>query len=130
MNKKTIIKYIPNVIVAFILLQTLAFKFTGHAQSVELFEQLNLLGMDESVGRIGTGIIELLVGIGLLIPKFAKKAALGGMALMLGALFFHVTTLGFSGDNLPLSIMAAVALASSVYIWKRKETQKITVIKA
>ena len=131
MDIKKYLKYIPNVIVAFILLQTLAFKFTGHEQSVALFEQLNLLGMDESIGRIGSGIVELIIGVGILIPKFARKAALGAIVLMAGAIFFHITTLGFEGDNLPLSIMAIVAFVLSIFIWKKqKPAAKITVVEA
>lgn len=114
---KKYLPWIPKVVAAIILLQTLAFKFTAHEQSVELFTQLNLLGMGEAFGRVGTGIVELIVSIMLLVPRTAKLGALGVIGLMLGALFFHVTILGFAGDNLPLSVMAVVALVSAGITW-------------
>ncbi len=61
-------KYLPfvlRVIVAIILIQTLRFKFTAHPDSVYIFTQVGL----EPFGRIGIGVLELIAGILLLIPK-------------------------------------------------------------
>lgn len=109
-------KYLPYALIAGILVQTLFFKFTGHPESVALFTELNLLGVDESVGRIGTGIIELLVSIGLFIPALRKISLIGVVALMSGAIYFHITNLGFDGNNLPLFISAIIALVLGVYL--------------
>lgn len=108
------------MLIAVILLQTLAYKFTAHPDSVALFSKLSLLGMDESVGRIGTGIIELLVSIGIFLRPLRKISLLGVVALMLGAVYFHVTTIGFEGNNLPLFISALVALGSAGYLLSKK----------
>lgn len=114
--KTKIKKYLPYALIAGILVQTLFFKFTGHPESVALFTELNLLGVDESVGRIGTGIIELLVSIGLFIPELRKISLIGVVALMSGAIYLHITNLGFDGNNLPLFISAIIALVLGVYL--------------
>lgn len=88
--------WILRIVAALIMLQTLYFKFTGHEQSVKLF---TLLGM-EPWGRIGTGILELIAAILLLIPRTTLYGAGLGLGLMAGAIFFHLTKLGivFDGD--------------------------------
>ena len=57
--------FILRLIVALILIQTLRFKFTAHPDSVYIFEKAGL----EPFGRIGIGILELIAGILLLVPK-------------------------------------------------------------
>lgn len=98
MNKNKIFQWALRLIAAIILLQTLYFKFTGHPESVQLF---TILGM-EPWGRIGTGVIELLASILILIPRTTLPGALLGLGLMCGAIFFHLTKLGinYGGDNL------------------------------
>jgi hypothetical protein len=56
----------------------------------------------EPWGRIGTGILELLAAVLLLLPKTTVYGATLGLGLMAGAIFFHLTTLGidFGGDYL------------------------------
>ena len=53
------------LIVAAILIQTLRFKFTAHPDSVYIFQTVGL----EPYGRIAIGVLELIAGILLLIPK-------------------------------------------------------------
>jgi len=119
--KKTIKKYFPYALIAFILLQTLAYKFTGHAESVALFSKIGLLGQPESVGRIGIGILELLVSIGIFIRPLRKISLLGVVGLMLGAVYFHITIIGFEGSNLALFISAIVALGTAGYLLAKKK---------
>jgi len=110
----------PYIIIAIILLQTLRYKFTGHPDSVELFEQLMLFGQPENVGRLGVGITELLVSIGLFIKPLRTLALIGVIGLMSGALYFHLTILGFAGDNLFLSISALIALTLGIYLFIKR----------
>lgn len=93
---KTIFIWALRIVAAVIMLQTLYFKFTAHPQSVKLF---SILGM-EPWGRVGTGICELVASVLLLIPRTTLLGALMGLALMAGAIFFHLTKLGiiFEGD--------------------------------
>ncbi len=93
---KTIFTWLLRVIAAFIMLQTLYFKFTGQPESIELFTKLGM----EPWGRFGTGVGELIASILILIPRTTLIGAIIGLGLMSGAIFFHLTKLGiyFGGD--------------------------------
>ncbi len=108
MNKRNIGLWVLRLLPAIILLQTLYFKFTAHPQSVKLFTTIGL----EPSGRIGTGILEGIAAILILIPRFTGFGALLGLMLMTGALYFHLTKLGiyFDGDPI-LFIYALVTFA-------------------
>lgn len=112
MKTRTIILSVCKIIAAVIMLQTLFFKFTAHPQSVALFTAIGL----EPFGRIGVGIAELIASISLFIPKITQYGAFLTIGLMVGALFFHLTVLGFEGENLQLTIMACITLISALYI--------------
>lgn len=91
-------KHIPiilRIVVALILIQTLRFKFTGHPDSVYIFSKVGL----EPVGRIAIGIIELIAGLLLLIPKTAWAGALLTIGVISGAIFMHLTTLGIQVNS-------------------------------
>ncbi|MCA9351625.1 DoxX family protein [Patescibacteria group bacterium] len=109
-----IITWILRIVPALIVLQTLRYKFTGHPESKELFERLQMLGLPEQYGRLGTGILELIFGVLILIPKTSDIGAIGIGILMLGAFVSHLTKLGFKGNNLPLAISGLVALGCSI----------------
>jgi uncharacterized membrane protein YphA (DoxX/SURF4 family) len=96
MNIRLFIIWILRLAAAYIMLQTLYFKFTGHEQSVRLFTELGM----EPWGRLGTGVFELIASILILYPKTTGIGAGLGAGLMSGAIFFHVTKLGlkFDGD--------------------------------
>jgi len=108
-----ILRLIPAAIVG----QTLPFKFGGAEQSKELFTVVaeNTLrnGELEAVARLGTGAIELVAVVLILVPKFSIKGALLIAATMSGALLSHALFIGFAGQNGPLAGMAVVALISS-----------------
>jgi putative oxidoreductase len=108
MNAKNITSWVLRIVAAIILLQTLYFKFTGHPESVELFTKLGV----EPWGRIGTGIIELMAGILLLIPATAFLGAFIGVGLMSGAILSHITVIGIEskGDGGQLFMLAIVVL--------------------
>ncbi len=95
MNTKNMLSWLLRIVAAVILLQTLYFKFTGHPESVALFSKLGV----EPWGRIGTGIIELVAGILLLIPATVFTGAFLGVGLMSGAILSHLTVLGIKSDN-------------------------------
>jgi uncharacterized membrane protein YphA (DoxX/SURF4 family) len=96
MKLTTILIWVLRLVAAFIMLQTLYFKFTGHEQSVRLFTELGM----EPWGRIGTGVFELIAAVLILYPRTTGIGALLGLGLMGGAIFFHLTKLGivFDGD--------------------------------
>ena len=53
-----------------------------------------------ALGRIRTGVCELIASILILIPRITLLGAIIGLGLMAGAFFFHLTKLGviFDGD--------------------------------
>lgn len=127
MSKK--FSWIFRIITAVVLLQTLYFKFTGHPESVELFTKLGI----EPWGRIGTGIIELITSILILLPSTVFAGAFLGIGLMTGAIASHIFVIGIEskGDGGQLFILALLTLACSIataviykpntYIFKHKK---------
>lgn len=116
MKIKNIISWILRLVAAVILLQTLYFKFTGHPESVELFTKLGV----EPWGRIGTGVIELIAGVLLLLPATAWIGALVGTGLMAGAILSHLTVIGIEskGDGGELFMLAWIVLVCClVTLW-------------
>ena len=113
MKKELFISWILRILAAIILLQTLYFKFTGAAESIELFTKLGV----EPVGRIGIGIIELITGIALLIPRTVFIGAFLGTGIMLGAILSHVFVLGISsnGDGGLLFLLAIIDFEKLLY---------------
>jgi putative oxidoreductase len=109
MKLRNIIDWALRIVAAVILLQTLYFKFTGHTESVELFSKLGV----EPWGRIGTGVIELIAAVLLLIPSTVIFGALLGIGLMLGAIASHLLVLGIEsrGDGGQLFGLAFIVLA-------------------
>jgi uncharacterized membrane protein YphA (DoxX/SURF4 family) len=90
-TKRALIFYwVLRVLAAVILLQTLFFKFSGAEESVYIFSTLGM----EPWGRIGTGVVELIASILLLVPRTTAIGAMLGLGVMSGALFFHLTRLG------------------------------------
>ena len=87
---KNIIFWILRLVAAVIMLQTLFFKFTAAEESVYIFSTLGM----EPWGRIGTGTIELIASVLLLIPNTTAFGALLGVGVMSGALVSHFTKLG------------------------------------
>lgn len=108
-------KYTPlviRIVIAFLLAQTLYFKFTAHPNSIYLFEQTGL----GATGRIGIGILELIAVILLLIPRTIWAGSLLTLGIISGAIFFHLTSLGIAvnGDNGSLFYMAIVIFILSL----------------
>lgn len=114
MKTSIILSWLLRIIAAIILLQTLYFKFSAHPESVELFTKLGV----EPWGRIGTGAIELIAGIILLIPSTAFLGAFLGIGLMSGAILSHLTVLGIEskGDGGQLFMLAIVVLVCCIVI--------------
>src|SRR6266571_1718340 len=82
-------------IVAVILLQTLFFKFTGAKESIYIFTTLGA----EPWGRIGSGVVELIASILLLMPRTAVFGAILALGTICGAIFAHLTTPGKGSEQ-------------------------------
>ncbi|HEY4628532.1 MAG TPA: DoxX family protein [Flavobacterium sp.] len=115
-----IIDWILRIIAASILLQTLFFKFTGAPESIYIFSALGM----EPYGRIGSGIVELIAAVLLLIPKTTLFGAIIGCGVMVGAVLSHLFVLGIEvkNDGGELFILAVVTLLSCVIlVFKNKK---------
>jgi putative oxidoreductase len=108
-----IFSWVCKIIVAIILFQTLFFKFTGAEESKYIFS--TLMGENEAVGRIGSGIVELIAVVLLLIPNTAWLGALLALGTITGAIFSHLTKLGIvvKDDGGTLFILAIVVFILS-----------------
>jgi uncharacterized membrane protein YphA (DoxX/SURF4 family) len=99
---------------AAILLQTLFFKFTGAPESVYIFSTLGI----EPVGRIGSGVAELISAILLIWPSKSLMGALLSAGVMAGAIASHVLFLGFEimNDGGLLFALAMIVLVLNLII--------------
>lgn len=110
----TIISWICQLAAAAILGQTLFFKFTGAPESRYIFSTLGV----EPWGRIGTGVLELVAVVLLLLPRTAVLGAVLAVGLMGGALMSHLTRLGIEvqGDHGLLFKLAVTVLAAALVV--------------
>ena len=116
---QNILSVVLQLIVAVILFQTLFFKFTGAAESVYIFSKLGL----EPWGRIGSGIVELIAVLLILIPSTVTLGAILSLGTISGAILSHLTRLGVvvinsdgTTDGGLLFILALVVFVGSLLI--------------
>ena len=112
--KNPIFTWIVKLIAVIILVQTLYFKFTGAEESIYIFTKLGI----EPFGRIGSGIVELIASILILIPRTTLLGALLGAGTMLGAIFSHLFVLGIAvkNDGGELFILAIITLLCCIIL--------------
>jgi uncharacterized membrane protein YphA (DoxX/SURF4 family) len=127
MSLKVIFSWLLRIAAAVILLQTLYFKFTGHPESVELFTKLGV----EPWGRIGTGVIELIASVLLLLPATVFAGAFLGCGLMAGAILSHLTVIGIEskGDGGQLFMLAIVVLICCLILLLLHKQQGILIFR-
>ncbi|KAF0092868.1 MAG: hypothetical protein E1N59_3386 [Puniceicoccaceae bacterium 5H] len=113
--------WLLQLIAAAILLQTLYFKFTAASESVYIFRTLGL----EPVGRLGSGVTELIAAALLLSGRWSVYGAALALLVMLGALTAHLfTPLGIEvqGDGgLLFGLAITVAVCSLCVLWLRRQ---------
>jgi putative oxidoreductase len=114
----TVTSWILRIAAALILLQTLFFKFTGAPESIYIFSTIG----QEPWGRIGSGAVELVASVLLLLPigVCAASGALLALGVMSGAIFFHLTRLGIvvNDDGGSLFALALVVwLSAAIVLW-------------
>ncbi|MBL7762497.1 MAG: DoxX family protein [Chitinophagaceae bacterium] len=109
-----ILPWIARLVAAFLLLQTLFYKFTGAKESVYIFSKLGA----EPWGRIGSGVAELIASILILIPRTTAYGALLGAGIMTGAILSHFFVLGIvvQNDGGLLFIYALLVFVSCIYL--------------
>lgn len=95
------------------------FKFIGAEESVYIFTTLGI----EPYGRIGSGIIELIAVILILIPRTTLLGALMGCGVMVGAIFSHLFVLGIEVKNDVgelFSLALIVFLCSAILVFRNR----------
>ena len=125
-EKKDLAHVIPRLIVVFIIGQTLPFKYSGHPDSVYIFEQMGW----EPWGRYLIALIETTAVV-LLLTKRYILGAIMSLSLISAANFMHFTRLGFdvNGDGGFLFKMSIIVILSSlmiIIIWNRARSKKQT----
>jgi hypothetical protein len=118
-----VIDWALRIVVAVILLQTLFFKFSGAKESVYIFSTLGA----EPWGRIGSGVVELIASVLLLVPRTAILGIILSLGTISGALMAHLTMLGIKlravGDNGELFGLALTVFVLSLillYVHRRE----------
>ena len=109
------LSWLLRITAAVILAQTLFFKFTAAPESVYIFDKVGL----GALGRIGSGIAELIAVILLLIPGTVWLGAALALAVMGGAIMSHLTVLGIvvmDDHGLLFGLALTVALCSAILL--------------
>jgi len=116
-----VVSWICRIAAAVILLQTLFFKFTAAPESVYIFTKVHA----EPWGRIGSGVVELIAAVLILIPRTVWAGALLGLGVMAGAIVSHLTVLGVEvmGDGGLLFGLALIVFCSSTVALVLHRTQ-------
>lgn len=114
MNFTTIFNWVLRLVAAFIMLQTLFFKFSASEESVYIFSTLGT----EPWGRIATGVMELIASVLLLYPRTTVFGALLGVGIMGGAIASHLTILNIEikGDGGLLFVYAVIVMVSCLLL--------------
>ncbi len=116
-----IASWVLQILAATILFQTLFFKFTGAEESKHIFRTLGA----EPWGRFGSGVVELITVVLLVIPKTVVLGAVLAAAVISGAIMSHLTKLGIEvqGDGGLLFALALTtfAAAGTVVLIRRRQ---------
>src|SRR5262249_41190598 len=115
------VSWICRIAAAVILLQTLFFKFTAAPESVYIFTKVHA----EPWGRIGSGVVELIAAVLILIPRTVWVGALLAVGVMAGAIVSHLTVLGIEvmGDGGLLFGLALIVFCTSTVALVLHRTQ-------
>jgi len=123
-TKRDALHWIPRITVAFILAQTLPFKFSGAPETIALFEELGM----EPYGRYFIAIVELVAVITLLTPWYIVGAIIS-LSIISAANFLHFAKLGIeiNNDGGALFWMSVIVLFNSIWIqyyWQKLRRKK------
>lgn len=112
MKRKTVLLWALSAYIAAVFVQSLFFKFTAAPESVYIFSTLrdwSGISLFEPAGRWIIGLCELAASILLFLPRARIFGAALAIAIMTGAIFFHlfspigVVILGDGGELFTLA---------------------------
>ena len=100
---KTTLTWILSAFVAFVFVQSTFFKFSGAEQTLIIFSTIagwfTSIGLPkviatgfEHYGAYGVGAVELIAAAQILIPQRRRIGAMLSLAVLSGAIFFHLFT--------------------------------------
>lgn len=118
--KNLIFIWIIKLTAVVILLQTLFFKFSAAEESIYIFSALGM----EPYGRIGSGIVEIIASVLILIPRTTLLGAIIGLGTMALAILSHLLVLGIvvQNDGGTLFILAVITfLCCSILIFQNRK---------
>lgn len=127
-RRLTILSWVLQALCAAILFQTLFFKFTAAEESVYIFKTLEM----EPWGRIGSGMVELIACVLLLVPRTVPVGAMLSLGVIGGALVSHLTRLGIvvKGDGGLLFALALTVFASCLTVLAIRRRQLRALLRA
>lgn len=116
-------------IIAWILQALLAamFIFSGGHKLMDLAGTMKMFGSMGMPGWFGglIGAAEVLGGIGLLVPRTVRPAAMGLIVIMIGAVFMHATKIpGGLAKGVPALVLLAL-LAVVLVLRSRTEARAV-----
>ena len=100
---------------AFLVVASSAPKFWGDPYAVQIFTEI---GAGEWF-RYFIAAVELAGGIGLMVPRLAGPAAVGLMALMIGAAYTQAVVLD---EPVMVTTPAIIFVLAAVIAWGRRDT--------
>jgi uncharacterized membrane protein YphA (DoxX/SURF4 family) len=110
MAARNLIAWVLQVVIGLFMIYSGGNKFLHLSDTVGMFDKL---GLPAAVAYLVAGG-ELLGGIGLLVPRLVRPAALGLIVIMLGAAYMHATKI--PGGLLPNGFPALGVLLVLVVI--------------
>ena len=116
-------------IIAWILQALLAamFIFSGGHKLLDLAGTASMFGSMGMPGWLGgfIGIAELLGGIGLLVPRTVRPAAMGLIIIMVGAVFMHATKIPGGLAKSGPAIVSLLLLVTVLALRSRTEARAV-----
>jgi len=118
-STRNIIAWILQVLLGLAFIASGFKKLTDLPTTVGMFSSMGLPGALAYV----VGAAELLGGIGLLVPRFTRLAAIGLIIIMVGAVVMHVTKIpgGLAGGMPALVLLALLG----VVLWLRRPAASV-----
>ncbi|MBF9141158.1 DoxX family protein [Hymenobacter properus] len=118
---RNIIAWILQALLAAMFINAGVHKLIDLDGTAKNFEGMGLPGVLATV----VGVAELLGGIGLLVPRTVRLAALGLIIIMIGAVFMHATKIP---GGIAKGIPALVALVLLVVVYLLRSRQAVRTV--
>lgn len=108
----TIATWVFRVIILAVMLMMAIGKLASQPEAIAMFTELEA----ESWGRFLVGGLELLAAVLIIVSAVQVYGAILAAGLMSGAIFTHITKLGFEGPNGGLAGVAVLVLIASILV--------------